>query len=135
MSNLEKISVVFKVFSDLFSFPESKRLSNNLFSQENIESFNFSELQLGENFKILKDEILKYSEQDLMIEYARLFVGPYSLIAPPYGSYYLDGGIVMGETTVAVKQIYELAGVMLNENFKDLPDHIITELEFLYIIS
>ena len=40
----------------------------------------------------------------LEIDYATLFVGPYKLLAPPYGSVYLeDGRKGMGDSTVSVR--------------------------------
>jgi putative dimethyl sulfoxide reductase chaperone len=70
-------------------------------------------------------------ETALTITYARLFVGPGKLGAPPYGSYYLEPEKqVMGESTMAVRGFYEQAGLVL-EGFSDLPDHLAVELEFL----
>lgn len=75
------------------------------------------------------------SGQDLMVEYARLFVGPYELKAPPYGSVYLDRERrVMGDSTMEVIKIYKEAGLSIDEDFKELPDHIAVELEFMYFL-
>ena len=75
------------------------------------------------------------SEHDLSVEYAQLFVGPYELLAPPYGSVYLDEGKrVMGDSTIAVKQTYQEYGLKLADDFKELPDHIAVELEFMYYL-
>lgn len=71
-------------------------------------------------------------ETELSVVYARLFVGPFSLGAPPYGSFYLEPEKkVMGETTVAVQQFYREAGLSLDKEFTEMPDHIAVELEFL----
>ena len=40
---------------------------------------------------VMGKAFLKYSEEDLLVAYAKLFVGPNELLAPPYGSVYLDG--------------------------------------------
>ena len=83
----------------------------------------------------MEETIQKYSNEDLAIEYARLFVGPYELKAPPYGSVYLDGGRrVMGDSTMEVVRIYEKAGLAMDKDFKELPDHIAVELEFMYYL-
>ena len=80
----------------------------------------------------MSESILKYSEEELSVEYATLFVGPYELKAPPYGSVYLDEGRrVMGDSTIEVIRMYQEAGLTLDENFKELPDHIAVELEFI----
>lgn len=74
-------------------------------------------------------------EEELLIEYASLFVGPYELKAPPYGSIYLDGERrVMGDSTLKVIKLYEEAGLVMDRSFKELPDHIAVELEFMYYL-
>ena len=40
----------------------------------------------------------------------------------------------MGDSTMAVLQHYEDAGFEVDEGFRDLPDHIAVELEFLYVL-
>ena len=50
----------------------------------------------------------------LEVDYAKLFVGPFSLSAPPYGSVYLeDERRVMGESTFDVIHRYKDAGLEL----------------------
>lgn len=73
--------------------------------------------------------------QELAVEYAKLFVGPYELLAPPYGSVYLDRQKrVMGDSTMAVKKMYREYGLQLADDFKEVPDHIAVELEFMYYL-
>lgn len=68
----------------------------------------------------------------LTVDYARLFVGPMSLQAPPYGSVYLEPDKkVMGASTIKVLQFYREAGVELDDDFPEMPDHIAVELEFV----
>lgn len=87
---------------------------------------------------ILMQEYLEGQEEDitkLLVDYARLFVGPFSVIAPPYGSVYLEKERkVMGDTTLAVRGFYQEAGLELGADQRDLPDHIAIELEFLYYL-
>ncbi len=81
------------------------------------------------------EAIKKYSNEELAVEYAKLFIGPYELKAPPYGSIYLDQGRrVMGDSTMEVRKMFEEAGLSIDDNFKDLPDHISVELEFMYYL-
>ena len=75
------------------------------------------------------------TEEELHIEYARLFVGPHQLPAPPYGSVYLGVGRgVMGESTLQVLDFYGEEGVDIDGDFHELPDHISAELEFVYLL-
>lgn len=72
-------------------------------------------------------------ELDLLkVDFASLFVGPYKLLAPPYGSFYLEDGKLMGDSTLDVKKCYEKEG--LDIVVKDAPDHISMELEFMYFL-
>ncbi|MCP4399036.1 MAG: molecular chaperone TorD [bacterium] len=73
--------------------------------------------------------------QELAVEYAKLFVGPYELLAPPYGSVYLDRQKrVMGDSTMTVKNMYREYGLQLADDFNEIPDHIAAELEFMYYL-
>jgi TorA maturation chaperone TorD len=75
------------------------------------------------------------SEEQLTVDYARLFVGPHELLAPPFGSVYLDGERkVMGNSTLEVIEIYEAQGIVMDSEFKNLPDHITAELEFMHYL-
>ena len=83
----------------------------------------------------MEEAFSTYSEEELSVEYARLFVGPYELKAPPYGSVYLDGERrVMGNSTMEVIRLYEEAGLAMDKDFKEVPDHIAVELEFMYYL-
>ena len=82
--------------------------------------------------KDMEKNICDYTEEDLRVEYAKLFVGPFELLAPPYGSVYIEnGGRVMGDSTMKVIEIYQNEGLAKNDDFKDLPDHIAVEMEFM----
>ena len=72
---------------------------------------------------------------ELLVDYTRLFLGPVDILAKPYGSVWLDADApLMGDSTMAVLQHYEDAGFEVDEGFRDLPDHIAVELEFLYVL-
>ena len=68
----------------------------------------------------------------LIVDFSSLFVGPYKLLAPPYGSVYLEDGKFMGDSTIDVRNCYESEG--LDIAIKDAPDHITMELEFMYYL-
>lgn len=74
--------------------------------------------------------------EGLLVEYARLFVGPQRVLAPPYGSVYLEEGRrVMGDSTLEALQAYREAGLRLDADFKELPDHVAVELEFVAFLA
>jgi TorA maturation chaperone TorD len=68
----------------------------------------------------------------LRIDFTRLFVGPFKLLAPPYGSFYLENHGIMGESTVDIRNRYEEEA--LDVVINDAPDHIAMELEFMYYL-
>lgn len=76
-----------------------------------------------------------YSDEELLVDYARLFIGPTELLAAPYGSVYVEKErCVMGDSTVAVVAFYKAHGLMMDSAFREVPDHIAVELEFLYYL-
>ena len=79
-------------------------------------------------------QALENSNQvDLAVEHAALFIGPFELPSPPYGSVYLEkNNRLMGDTTMEVKKIYAEAGLKLE--VQEPPDHISFELEFIYYL-
>ncbi len=72
---------------------------------------------------------------DMQIEFARIFVGPFFVPAPPYGSVYLEGARrVMGDSTVDARDHYRSAGFDMSEGFHEAPDHMAVELEFMHLL-
>ena len=75
------------------------------------------------------------ADGDLAVAHAKLFVGPFELQAPPYGSLYLESPKrLMGDSTMDVLKMYQSAGLDLSGDFQDAPDHIAAELEFMYFL-
>ncbi len=72
-------------------------------------------------------------QDSLNKEFAALFIGPQNLLAPPYGSVYLEPEKrqVMGKSTQDVQRLYRQAGLEVSKAFKQPPDHIRIELRFM----
>jgi TorA maturation chaperone TorD len=121
--------------TDLLSFPGSEYLNPEKLDEDIklITSFVDNPEFLKQLVEI-KNEYISNEQQELMIEFARLFVGPFHVIAPPYGSYYLEEGKLMGDSTFQVSKLYDSTGLAINESFKDLPDHVVAESEFLLFL-
>ena len=78
--------------------------------------------------------LLTTEQVQLSLAHAELFIGPFELIAPPYGSVYLEKNRqIMGDTTMGVLKSYQEAGLSVDE--KEPPDHIAIELEFMSFLS
>jgi putative dimethyl sulfoxide reductase chaperone len=73
--------------------------------------------------------------QELLVDYTRLFLGPVAAAARPYGSIWLGGAdALMQDSTMAVLGLYAQGGFDLDEGFREVPDHVAAELEFLYLL-
>ncbi|MDP1957317.1 molecular chaperone [Rhodoferax sp.] len=80
-------------------------------------------------------EFVRARTEDLLLDYTRLFLGPMQILAKPYGSVWLEESkTLMGDTTMAVIELYQEGGFEIDEEFRELPDHIAVELEFLYLL-
>ena len=90
--------------------------------------FAASARRLGEAFSAEDPE-------HLLLDYTRLFLGPMHIVAKPYGSVWLEEEkTLMQESTLAVVALYRDGGFEIAEDFRELPDHIAAELEFLYLL-
>lgn len=84
--------------------------------------------RLGEKFRA-------EGQERLLLDYARLFLGPTQVITQPYGSVWMGPeNALMADSSMAVLQLYEEGGFDIAEDFRELPDHIAAELEFLYLL-
>jgi DMSO reductase family type II enzyme chaperone len=83
------------------------------------------------------NELSRISLEDLEVEYTRLFI--YSrphVPCSPYESIDVEKTRrLMGDSTMAVKQMYRTFKLSVSDQFKDLPDHIGAELEFMHFLS
>ena len=126
----------FRILAACFYQPER----DIFLEEETLESL-FSQLgrvcpEAGPFAATMKESMLAWNNEDLLVEYSSLFVGPTELKAAPYGSVYLEKGRrVMGDSTMEVNDYYRKMGLTMNKDFKELPDHIAVELEFMYYLA
>jgi putative dimethyl sulfoxide reductase chaperone len=70
------------------------------------------------------------------VAYAKLFLGPYEILAPPYAAMYLDPERrLMGPVSQYALAAYAEAGLDQISEVREIPDHIIIELEFMYFLA
>lgn len=73
--------------------------------------------------------------ETLLVDYTRLFIGPSQPMAMPYASFWLtDDQSMRHEATARVLDLYEQGGFDISDDFRELPDHVAAELEFLYLL-
>lgn len=83
--------------------------------------------------RAMQNSLTGIEQEKLAVEHAALFVGPFKLIAAPYGSVYIEKSRrVMGDSTVETARYYKEVG--LSVDVKEPPDHIVVELEFMYYL-
>ena len=124
----------FNLFSSLMIEPDDELLREGAVFR-NLESFLAQLLPEKENkLGDLHSQIEKNAFQELQVEYARLFIGPFKVPAPPYSSLHLGEEMVMGNATVWVNNFYQELGLEFDSELRDLPDHAAVETEFLYYL-
>jgi len=70
------------------------------------------------------------------VAHARLFLGPFEVMAAPWASLYLDPNQrLMGSASLYAAQAYSEAGLGPGSGLMDAPDHIRHELEFMYYLA
>ena len=124
----------FKLFAACFHEPDK-----SLFREERVHE-NLTHL-LGaltvsatESVERLNAFFVDTRQDILSVDHAALFIGPFGLIAPPYGSVYLEKNYqVQGESTVAAEKYYLSNNLVLD--VKEPADHIAVELEFMSHLS
>jgi len=108
-----------QALSRLFTYPEKRPVKGDL---------NKLSLIAGKKWEMAPEENGLLVLQN---NYVNLFINALPEVpCPPYGSFYLEG-ILMGQSTVQVKNIYHEYGLQTEE----MPDHIAVELEFLAMLS
>jgi len=74
--------------------------------------------------------------EELVLEYARLFIGPMNAPAVPYASFYLsESHSLMTDETIDVRKKYLETGMAVKELYSIPEDHIGIELEFIYFLT
>lgn len=115
---------LYRILSDCYYKPDEQLLNKLRNVEESMGQFR-------------EDIIKSIPETDqlpsLIIDYSRLFVGPFKLLAAPYGSVYLDDPqAVQKDSLYDLETRYRSLG--LDIVLKEGPDHITIELEFMYFL-
>jgi putative dimethyl sulfoxide reductase chaperone len=92
--------------------------------------------ELAEHARRLGQAFAAASLQDLLVDHTRLFLGAPQALAKPYASVWLSTDPeLMQDSAMQLLRLYEQGGFEIDAEFRDLPDHVAVELEFLYLLS
>jgi len=76
------------------------------------------------------------NRETLSLAYARLFLGPFDILASPYASFYIEPDQrLMGEVSQYVARAYAEAGLGPGRGPREAPDHVALEWEFMYYLT
>ena len=122
----EKVKI-YEFFANIFAKEPDIEFLKLLQLEDNEETFKSNGFDPLSDIKHLSHE---QQAESLAVEYARLFLAPKRL-ASPHESLQRGEGRLWGKSTVEVNQICKKFGFVLDEKFKDTPDHLSAELSFL----
>lgn len=125
----ENRAAIYKLLSECYRSPDESfaALVNDL--QEALGTY-FPEKAELPDLTTLIDNV---RVDELKVEHARLFLGPFKLLVPPYGSMYMDTSEqLMTDSAQDALRWYESEG--MDVAIQDMPDHIRVELEFMYFL-
>jgi len=84
----------------------------------------------------LRDAFAAHELQTLLVDHARLFLGPQRPLASPHGSaWQADTAAPAADPIEAVLALYREGGFEVDAGFQELPDHVAVALEFLYQLA
>jgi len=138
---LEGITVAYSFFYKFFG-DEAPTKDELELLKENAELFNEWPMQQSEDSKeglaLIKQAMEDLSDDSIaMIQdnHMKLFIGPVSVIAPPWESVYLEhDGTIFGQSTLKVREIYRQHGLQIPNVNKEPDDHVRFEAAFVNYI-
>ena len=110
-------------------FAEEKLFDNMLIAARRIDPY------LAEHARRLGDAFAAQDIETLLVDYTRLFLGPVQALASPYGeSWQSAAALTEDKPSLAVLDLYSEGGFEIDGEFRERPDHVAVELEFLYLL-
>jgi TorA maturation chaperone TorD len=122
----------FNVFTALLCQPEEDLIKSDEVFDTLESALNIVNPDCSKLVSRMQKAAKQNTAQELLIEYTRLFIGPFKTLAPPYSSLYFGSDTLMSDETVWVIDFYRKSGLKSDEKIKDVPDHIAIETEFMY---
>lgn len=129
----EIYKLLFVLFNDVPNVDLIKTL--NKWEIEKVKNWNGKKSKsLLVNLKKLVSSLVTENIDKLKQDYLKLFLGPGKLLVPPWESVYTTGKRqVFQKSALEVKEFFLKCGFIQKDFFTTPPDHIATELEFMYL--
>ncbi|MDP2680924.1 MAG: molecular chaperone TorD family protein [Rhodoferax sp.] len=126
---------LFRFLSACFYEPAPEFAEEKLFDSIRLAA-NTVHPDLAEPARRLGEAFVAQDLQSLLVDYTRLFLGPIEALASPYGASWLNLPTVTDDNPPpAVLALYSAGGFEIDPEFRELPDHVAVELEFLYLLT
>ncbi|WP_326470638.1 molecular chaperone TorD family protein [Enterobacter wuhouensis] len=125
---------------DIFTTSIYKALTpfeiNGLMLRDFFNAADISSRQISLRHLCADSEPLQQDEAlEVEYDFNALFVGPATLLAPPYASVYLgDEPLLMGATTLSVREFLQSMGLVVTDENAVPDDHISVELELAVML-
>ena len=107
--------------------PDVQILLEELRQLESLDTWPFGdEEDIDDAFQNMKASLFpEIAKNDLLDDYQQLFIGPFSLKAPPWGSAYLDyEGVVFGSSTLSLRAWLRDNGITSAAADNEPEDHV-----------
>ncbi len=127
-------ATAFNMFTALLCQPEDCLMANNGLFESLRSALEIAYPEGIAHVERMEGALRQNTAQKLLIEYTRLFIGPFKAPVPPYSSLYLGTDTLMSDATVWVMNCYKKSGREFDQNIKDVPDHVAVETEFMYYL-
>ncbi|MHC4242207.1 MAG: TorD/DmsD family molecular chaperone [Planctomycetota bacterium] len=125
---------IFNIFTALLCQPEKELVENNEVFETLKSALDIVNPDCSKIVDQMQKAVKQNTAQDLLVEYTKLFIGPFKTLVPPYSSLYFGNDTLMNDETVWVINCYRKSGLEFNEKIKDVPDHVTIETEFMYYL-
>lgn len=123
-------SNAYRLLAACFYEPEPELFREEKLSENLAQLMRELSVPAEEPCRKLGEALEGVNQDEMLVEYSALFLGPFEIPAIPYASVYLEKGRrLMGDSSMAVKKLYKQAGVA--QEVEGPPDHIALELEFM----
>ena len=127
-------ALVFNRFTALLCQPEDDLLKNDELFDTLRQALGVVEPDCSPYVEQMQEAAKQSTAQELLIEYTKLFIGPFKTLVSPYSSLYSGSDTLMSDETVWVMNCYKKAGLQFDHELNDVPDHVAVETEFMYYL-